>query len=70
MNLGQYRGVKLIGTGGFGKIFQGKSNADGSDVAIKMINLKNISMKLKIKLIISKTSDPSYEGSKYVVMIV
>mgnify|MGYP001323205543 CR=1 FL=1 len=72
MNLGQYRGVKLIGQGIYGKIFQGRSLRDNSNVVIKMISLyekpqnyiKEIEEEIRN---LKELSDESYEGAKYIV---
>jgi len=72
MNLGEYTGTKLIDSGVYGRIFRGKSNVDGSNVAIKMISLhdkpqKYINGAQEEINFLKELSDASYEGSRYIV---
>lgn len=72
MNLGKYKGIKLIGSGSYGKIFQGVSVANGSNVAIKMISLYEKDAEYAAETqqeinFMKQLSDTMYPGSTYVV---
>jgi serine/threonine protein kinase len=72
MNLGKYKGIKLIGSGAYGKIFKGVSVANGENVAIKMISLHERGSDYPIEIqqeieFMKNLSDTSYPESIYVV---
>lgn len=72
MNLGKYKPTKMIGSGSYGKIFQGISLIDGSNVAIKMLSLYEKSKKYYDEIVqeiayLQELSNPTFEGSKYIV---
>lgn len=75
MNLGKYKAIRIIGSGSYGKIFQGISVATGDSVAIKMISLQgktpdNIAEIEQEIGFMEKLSDPQVQESRYIVKYV
>lgn len=72
MDLGKYRVIKLIGRGGFGRVFEGSVLETGINVVIKLIPISKIEIEDLDNLdneisSLKKLSDANAQGSNYVV---